>query len=68
MKRLFDATCTNNECDEIEVIELFSHVGEDFPPCKVCGVNLTQTHTKTASFEISGGGVYSPGKSYNTKH
>lgn len=64
MKRLFDVICKNEECEENEVIEVLISSSDDFPVCKVCGVELTQTHTKTASFEINGGGVYSQGKSY----
>lgn len=65
MKRLYDAICTNENCDNNDTVEVLKNVEDEYPNCKTCGVQLVHTYTKTASFEISGGGVYKPGMSHS---
>lgn len=66
MKRLYDAICKNANCTDYNIdIEVLKKTTEDFPLCKSCGSQLVHTYTKTASFEISGGGVYKSGISHS---
>ena len=68
MKRLFDVSCTNQDCETFGInTEVLMHT-DNPPECNKCGSPTSTNITKGASFILKGTGYYDGGQKYNSKH
>lgn len=64
MKRLYDVSCQNDECDENGVVEERLMNYDSPPDCKICQEQMGIVITKTPSVHLKGGksaGFYNDG-------